>query len=239
MAGSIPASALPRSPGSGPGVGSPGIRPVPRAPLPAQGVTPHSVPSGGTSESITPPSSLLRAHAPSHRPPAAFGSPTTAGLCRLLPAPAARWPFPTLSLQSVWRRLDPYPAMSQWCSCSFLPTRQRPHSMGDPFGPPKYPCLATSAGSKISGLQSFRNVQAPPLARPPGCTHRDVSARQPGRLPHASPRSLPKLGCGIATCPTRATDTVGLSPTGLQPCRPLPPTFRLSSTVQSLSFSAA
>jgi hypothetical protein len=34
------------------------------------------------------------------------------------------------------------------------------------------PCNATSTRHAISGLQSFHNVQAPILARPPGCTHR-------------------------------------------------------------------
>jgi hypothetical protein len=34
------------------------------------------------------------------------------------------------------------------------------------------PCNATSTGKSISRLQSFLYVQAPTLARPPGCTHR-------------------------------------------------------------------
>ena len=38
---------------------------------------------------------------------------------------------------------------------------------------------------------------------------------QLGLLPHANPGWLPAPGCGITTCPTRATDTPGLSPVGL------------------------
>jgi hypothetical protein len=34
------------------------------------------------------------------------------------------------------------------------------------------PCKVTSTGLQFSGLQSFLYVQAPTLARPPGCTHR-------------------------------------------------------------------
>ena len=71
----------------------------------------------------------------------------------------------------------------------------------------------------ISGLQSFHYVQAPTLARPPGCTHRSLSAGRPGRLHHAPLGWLPAPSCGIATYPNRATDTAGLSPAGLQPCR--------------------
>ena len=106
---------------------------------------------------------------PSHllQPPA-----WSAGLCRLRQAPAGRWPFPTLSLQSLRRCLDPYPAVSSRCIRSFLPGRQRPHVRRHTFGTLKYPCNATSTGLVISGLQSFRYVQAPTLARPPGCTHR-------------------------------------------------------------------
>ncbi len=77
---------------------SPGMEPsstryVPRAPLPAKGVTSRSVTSCITSEGITLPLSLLRAHAPDQIPPVDFSSPTTTGLCRLLPVPAGRWPL--------------------------------------------------------------------------------------------------------------------------------------------------
>ncbi len=160
--------------------------------------------------------------------------PIPMSLCRLPPAPAGNWPFPTLSLQSLRRRLDPYPAVSSRCFCSLLPQRQRPHLRRHRFGTPNYPCNATSTGNSFSGLrfdrltalstaegQSFRYVQAPTLARPPGCTHRcgTLPTGQPGRLHHASPGWLPAPGCGITTCPTRATETAGLSPAGLQPCR--------------------
>ena len=98
--------------------------------------------------------------------------PNTTGLCRLSSVPAGRWPFPTLSLQSLRRCLDPYPAVFSWCSYSLLPKRQRPHLRRHKFGTLNYPCNATSTRYSISGLQSFANVQAPTLVRPPGCTHR-------------------------------------------------------------------
>ncbi len=47
--------------------------------------------------------------------------------------------------------------------------------------------------------------------------------RQLGRLHHAVPGSLPAPSCGIATCLNRAINMTGLSPVGLQPCRPLRP----------------
>jgi len=86
------------------------------------------------------------------------------------------------------------------------------------------PCNATSTENRFSGLQSFRNVQALIhlwWTMPPGCTHHYnfKSYRAADRLHCASPGSLPALRCGIATYPTRATDTAGLPPAGLQPCR--------------------
>jgi len=50
-------------------------RQVPRAPLPATGVTSYAMASCTTSESITPPSSLILAPAPDQNPPADFGCP--------------------------------------------------------------------------------------------------------------------------------------------------------------------
>jgi hypothetical protein len=104
-----------------------------------------------TSEGVTPPSSLLRTHAPDQNPPANFDSPYKAGLCRLLPVPAGRWPFPTLSPQSLYRCLDPCPAVSSQCIRSFLPKKHRPHVRSETFGTPKTPYNATSTGSRIFG----------------------------------------------------------------------------------------
>jgi hypothetical protein len=76
----------------------------------------------------------------------------------------------------------------------------------------------------ITGLQSFAHVQAPLLARSPGCAHREGSMPfgRPDRLRHAMLHQLPDCSCGIATCLKRAIDTAGLAPAGSQPCRPLP-----------------
>ena len=86
------------------------------------------------SEGVTPPFSLLRAHAPDQNPPVLFGFPYSTGPCRLLPVPAGRWPFPTLSLQSVHRCLDPCPGMPLWCPRPFLPRKFQPHPRCTEFG---------------------------------------------------------------------------------------------------------
>ena len=98
--------------------------------------------------------------------------PLMSCLCRLLSVPAARRFFPTLSLQSLYRCLDPYPAVSFRCFYSFLPEKLRPHLRISKFGTPHIPYNATSTGGSISERQSFHYVKASILARPPGCTHR-------------------------------------------------------------------
>src|SRR5262249_44016430 len=120
---------------------------------------------------------------------------------------------------------DPYPAAPPGCTCPFLHRGHRPHISGNEFGARNYPHTATSAGNRISGLQSFVYLRAPTLARPPDCSHRD-DANTPGRpglSHHASPGRLPDPGCGVATCSTRTISTAGLSPAGSRPCRPLLP----------------
>ena len=82
--------------------------------------------------------------------------PYTTGLRRLSPVPAGRWSFPTLSLQSLRRCLDPYPAMFPGCPCPFLPQGHRPHVTGNTFGTQDYPCIAASTGSRIFGAAVIR-----------------------------------------------------------------------------------
>ena len=60
----------------------------------------------------------------------------------------------------------------------------------------------------------------PRLLDPPVAPTAGLSASgRPSRLHHAELGWLPAPSSGIATCPSRATDTAGLSPAGLQPCR--------------------
>ncbi len=114
-------------------------RHAPRAPLPIRGVTSHGVTSSATSEGITPPSSLILAHAPNQ-------IPLTVSVLLLINESLSRqgvitspcWelalPDPAAAGQSLRRRLDPYPAVSLWCACSLLPRGQRPHIQRHTFG---------------------------------------------------------------------------------------------------------
>jgi hypothetical protein len=111
---------------------------VPRAPLHVPGATSHVMVSRTMSVGITPPSSLLRAHAPVLPPPHVSVIPSTPSLCRWLSAPAGRRTFPTLSLRICPGVLGPLPRRLVRCPCPFLPSRQRPSPRSDQVGAP--PC---------------------------------------------------------------------------------------------------
>jgi hypothetical protein len=201
---------------------------LPRVSLPGRGVTSTGMVSRTISERITLLSSLVLTHAPDQNPPVNLVLAYMTGLCRLSRVPAGSWPFPTLSLQSLSGRLDPYPAVPPRCFYPFLPGELRPHVRIHTFGSPKISLLSNFDREAFSRLQSFLYVQAPRFARPPDCSYHwdSASPGQPGRLHHAEVMLLPDTTCGIATYPNRAIGMTGLgslqtSPAGLQPCRPL------------------
>jgi hypothetical protein len=127
--------------------------------------------------------------------------PRARGLCRLSPVPADGWSFPTLSLHSLRRRLDPYPAVLSGCSCPFLPHRHRPRVTGNTLGATELSLSCNFSREPFFGAAVIRYLQAPTLARPPDCTYRTTrGSGQLGRLHHALPGQLPVPSCGIATC---------------------------------------
>jgi hypothetical protein len=144
---------------------------VPRAPLHEHGVTVHVMLSRTMSAGITPPSSLLRAHAPVLPPPRASVVPSTPGLCRLLSAPAGRRTFPTLSLRILPYVLGPLPRRLLRCTCPFLPSGHRPSPRSDRVGAPQCPYSDFST-APFSRLQSFAHVQARRFAHHPGRSYR-------------------------------------------------------------------
>ncbi len=129
------------------------------------------------------------------------GSPYNECLCRLLPASAGGGTFPTLSLQSLCRRLDPYPAVLLGCTYPLLPQGHRPHVTGNTFGARKYPCHSDFGrepyfGAVVIRSSSISHTHLAPRSLPP---QRTSYAARPGFLHHASPERLPYSGCDIAT----------------------------------------
>jgi len=145
---------------------------VPRAPLPDEssiGAT-----SRVASEGITPPSLLIRAHAPDLVPLGASGlrRPRVFAGCRqplLGPGPSRHYLCnPCLG---AWTHTPPSPLSAS--AQSFLKgpglAPREPRSADGTT-----PATQLPQGAVISGRQSFASLQAPTLARPPDCADRDT-----------------------------------------------------------------
>jgi hypothetical protein len=177
---------------------------VPRAPLPPcrcyrlWGET-----SSASSEGVTPPSSLLLAHASDHYPPSTFGFPPAVGLCRLLPAPAAQWPFPTLSLPIFPHVLGPLPRLPPRCIRSFLPSERWPFPIEHRVGASQIIPTAISVGGHLRGCShSIMFGPVSLLASPIAPTHTSrCSASLGGRdfYNHAYHGWLPSPCSGYAS----------------------------------------
>ena len=165
-------------------------RQVPRAPLHVRSVTPCIGVSCTPSVGVTPPSSLIRTHAPAQKAPIGFGFPPPIGLCRLSSLPAAPRPSPTLSLRIFLYVPGPLPRWLLWFNYPFLPTRLRPSQRGHPVGAfTVIHALATSAWETFRGCSHsiiFRPVDL--LATPVAPTVVPFDIRQPWLvLPRLSP----------------------------------------------------
>mgnify|MGYP003573177986 CR=1 FL=1 len=138
----------------------------------------------------------------------------TSGLCRLLPAPAGRWPFPTLSLQVFPRMLGSRSRRGVGCSCLFLPLPHRPS-----------PHPANGSASRItppkrlySGwcfeIVTIPYVQASWFVRHPDlpCRYDPKIVGQPWLLRPSRTQTVTGLCIGYASRPNQAIDVRGLTP---------------------------
>ena len=208
-------------------------RQVPRAPLRAPGVTHCAATSSVASAGVTPPSSLIRTHAPDQNPPADFGFPYFGRSLQVVASPCWELALPgVISAILAWV-LGPLPRSAPSVHLLVSSRRASASPQTAQVRRARQPPQCSFNDVNISGLQSFLYVQAPILARPPGCTHRcgSVSTGRPGRLRHAMNMWLPNMNRGIATRLYRAIGATGLSPAGLRPCRPLPLSLFLRSWV--------
>ncbi len=188
-------------------------RQAPRAPSHSQGVTSQAVTSHATSDSVTHPSSLIRAHAPDQNPPTAFclsiGQRILAGCCQPLlgDGPSRRY-----LCESFPGCLDPYPGGSLRCTRPFLPkaTAAFP-ALGTGRLPTSHRTGDFRAG-RFSRLQSFSNVQAPRFARHSDRPYPSNSLKQQWLLRPSLSQFVTSPSIGYASRPNRAMDGRGLSP---------------------------
>jgi len=85
---------------------------------------------------------------PSHR---LWSKPRSAGLCRLLSAPAGHSTFPALPPRILPQMPGPLPRRSPWCTYSFLPIGHRPSPFPNWVGTPQYPVQRRQYGGWFRG----------------------------------------------------------------------------------------
>jgi len=203
---------------------------APRAPWHVPGVTSHVMVSGTMSVGITPPSSLIRTHAPVLNPPRASVTPRSLGLCRLLSAPAGRRTFPVLSLRLFLCVLGPLPRLLLWCLCPFLPTGQRPSRREDPVGAWQKPVQQLQYGTFIEAAVicscSGPQMCSPPWLLLPQCLTAPSSC---GFYIHASFGLLPFRTVDMLTVRFGQLTVEGLTPSKIRSLSGCSPNARLQA----------
>ena len=189
--------------------------PSPRAPLPSLGVTHQRVMSTITSVTVTPPSSLLRAHAPDRSPSRGLAFILAlrvfAGCCRPRLVIDPSRPYLRKSFPGC---LAPYPGGIPKCSCSLLPLDHRPSLSSKQVGFQPQSTQRLQCGLTISGLQAFSYVQTSRFARHPGRSHRCGFIHHRAAVAFTSGHRTVSLlpYSGYASRLNRAIDGRGLSP---------------------------
>ena len=151
-------------------------RQVPRAPLPARGVTSRNVASRASSEGITPPSHLKRTHAPDKLPLAGFGHPYSDKSLQVVVSPCWEVALPGV----ISANLSPH----AWTYTPVLPLVHLPVSSQETSafsasGSARHSTTirtATSVRGRISGLSIIRScsglrICSPPRSLLPQCFH--------------------------------------------------------------------
>ena len=195
-------------------------RQVPRAPLPASGITLGGEMSSISSEGVTPPSSLIRTHASDQNPPYRFRialiRKVFAGCCQPLldDGPSRRYLHNLC--KGAWTLTPPRSQRS--CPfgrpCSRLGRFDRkdiglaPESTSS--AREKFPAMQLRQRGGFRGCSHSLMFRLPYSLGPPVAPTAVTSTEQPGRLHHAMNMWLPALkrsrcymNCDIATYPKR------------------------------------
>ena len=183
--------------------------------MPRPGVARMRVMSSITSTGVTPPSSLLRAHAPDLDPPPRCALRSLGWSLQVAVSPCCIEALPDVISADL--------SLDAWTPTPALPTvrvlvSSCRASAFPPLGPGRQSAIihtATSVWTPISGLQSFTDVQASRFARHPGRSHRRAPPDAQGgrgfyvRAPH---RSLPPRAPDMLAVRIEQLTAWGLSP---------------------------
>ena len=144
--------------------------------------------------------------------------------------PRPCWPLPRRYLRipciGAWTPTPPRPSGASTC---FFPESIGLTSRFTSSARETIPAMQLSTGERFRSCSHSVMFRLPCLLGPR--LHLPLWAlptEQPGRLHHAMNVWLPYTNCGIASYPNQVIGMVGLSPTGMRPCRPLPNRYALS-----------
>ena len=191
--------------------------------MPDTGATRTRAVSSTASESVTPPSSLIPAHAPHQTPLVAFGlSPiqrVLAGCCEPLLGDGGSRRYLRSLCVGAWTSTPPRltGALARFFPVSVGLTSVLTRSARDTL-----PAMQLPQGGSFRGCSHSIKFRLPRSLGPP-IAPTAVALRHRAAGPF-TPRNGPEVSlgnCGIATCLNRATGTAGLPPARLRPCRPL------------------
>ena len=140
--------------------------------MPIIGVTSYGVASSATSERVTTPSSLIRAHASDQNPPFDFTFRYFKRSLQVAVSPCWKMALPDIISTILAWLPGPLPRS---VSPVHLPVSSRRTSASPQWRQARHTAPSLQCNFNwgvISRLQSFLYVQASMLARPPGCTYR-------------------------------------------------------------------
>ncbi len=127
----------------------PKARQVPRAPLLAPGVPSYDAASCTPSEGMTPPSSLLRTHAPDQNPLTGFGCPSSGKSLQVAVSPCWELALPdVISASLLGHAWTHTPVGCSGARARFFPEPHRPSPRLDEIGFPTTTHTATSVWEK-------------------------------------------------------------------------------------------
>lgn len=177
-------------------------------------------PCWATSEDVTPPSSLLRAHAPDHPPPSAFSLSLGDESSQVAASPC--W---TMALPDVISADCPYvpEPILRWlprCFCPLLPAEHRPSPRCNRVGAQQWPAKQLLGEFGNFGAVAIRFCSGPQVCSPhwllPPCGPLHSGCDFYVRAPHDS---LPPRVPDMLAVRTGQLTAGGFHPFSPQPCR--------------------
>jgi len=215
---------------------------VPRAPLPADGVTVRGKASCALSGGVTPLSSLVWTHATDQIPPSDFVGHFGRSW-QVAVSPCWKMALPDVISAVCVKTLGPLPRRVPTILPILVPfltgwytsiARHRPRLRVDKHGTPRKSLpLQLPQGGVFRGCSHSLMFRLLHLLGPQVAPTAVLGTGQPGRLHHAM--SLPLPPEAVISLRTRngKTDTAGLAPARLRPCRPLPDSRPLPAGVHA------